>query len=340
MQNSKEHIRHCLLYEYQLGHSAIEAGKNICQAIGEGVISTATAYRWYERFRNGDYSLEDEPRPGQPTKISLKELEEEINSDPSLTTREVASKLGCCHATIYYRFKDLRLVPKLGGWLPHDLNQSQLKKRVEACQELLEMRRNFNWLDNLITGDEKWVVYANIRRKRQWLPPRQKAKPTPKAGLHPEKRMISVWWNVTGVVYWELLPEKTTITATRYCAQIQRMAAELNKKNPQHGQMYFQHDNARPHVANLVKAKLERLGWKLLPHPPYSPDLAPSDYHLFLSLSNDLAGKKFKNETELKQYLQSFFDSKPATFYASGIRDLPRRWQEVVDSQGKYISKK
>jgi histone-lysine N-methyltransferase SETMAR len=340
MQNSKEHIRHCLLYEYQLRHSAIEATRNICQAIGSDVISTATAYRWYERFANGDYSLEDEPKSGRSHVINLDDLEKALKDDPTLTTRNMASKLGCSNATVYYRYKDLRLVSKLGEWVPHDLNQSQLKKRVKACQELLDKSRKSNWLNNIITGDEKWVVYANVSRKRQWLAPGQKAKPTPKAGLHPEKRMLCVWWSVTGVVHWELLPVNTTVTAARYCAQIQRMAAELEKKHPQRGQIYFQHDNARPHVANLVKAKLERLGWELLPHPPYSPDLAPSDYHLFRSLSNDLRGRKFKNETELKQYLQSFFDSKPATFYASGIRDLPRRWQEVIDTQGKYITKK
>ena len=76
--------------------------------------------------------------------------------------------------------------------------------------------------------------------------------------------------------------------------------------------MYFQHDNAKPHVANIVKEKIAKFGWELLPHPLYSPDLAPSDHHLFRSLSNGLKDKKFENE--LKLYLQEFFDSKPEEF--------------------------
>ena len=64
MEKSKEHIRHCLLYEYQLGHSAREATRNICQAIGEGSISPTTAWRWFERFRNNDFSLKDEEKSG------------------------------------------------------------------------------------------------------------------------------------------------------------------------------------------------------------------------------------------------------------------------------------
>ena len=39
VENSIEHIRHALLYEYQLGHNAREASRNICQAIGKGIIS-------------------------------------------------------------------------------------------------------------------------------------------------------------------------------------------------------------------------------------------------------------------------------------------------------------
>ena len=157
-------------------------------------------------------------------------MKEAIASDPTLTTRDVASKLSCSQSSIVRHFSELRLVSRLGEWVPHHLSPAQLRKRVEACQQLLAMHRTFNWLDSLITGDEKWVLYANITRRRQWLFPGQAATVTPKAGLHPKKRMLCVWWNVTGVVYWELLPEKCTINATKYRAQLSSMAAKLAEK--------------------------------------------------------------------------------------------------------------
>ena len=89
--------------------------------------------------------------------------------------------------------------------------------------------------------------------------------------------------------------------------------------------MYFQHENAKLDVAKIVTDKLKELDWKLLPHPLYSPGLAPSDYHLFPSLSNDRRVRKFESENELKSYLQNFFDSKYPEFYVNGIHDLPRR---------------
>ena len=48
------------------------------------------------------------------------------------------------------------------------------------------------------------------------------------------------------------------------------------------------HDNARPHTARLTQETVEHLGLKVLPHPPYSPDLGTSDYHHFGSMKKML----------------------------------------------------
>ncbi len=228
---------------------------------------------------------------------------------------------------------------KLGELIPHDLTPKQLQNRVEACQKLLSFRRTTEWLRYLITRDEKWVLHVNTTRKRQWLYPNQKAKPTPKPDLHPKKRMLSVWWGVHGVIYWELLPEKTTLTSSKYCIQLTKLAAKLEKKGLKGSQIYFQHDNARPHTAGVVTVKLKQLGFELVPHPAYSPDLAPSDYHLFRSLNNDIRDRKFVNESDLKSYLDCFFSSRSLKFYAKGINELPKRWQQVITSNGQYIVK-
>jgi transposase len=97
------------------------------------------------------------------------------------------------------------------------------------------------------------------------------------------------------------------------------------------------HDNAKPHTAKLSRQKIEELGWEVLPHAPYSPDLAPSDFHLFRALSNFLKEKHFNNLDHLKNDIQTFFESKTPEFYAEGILQLPQRWEMVLDSDGEYI---
>jgi [histone H3]-lysine36 N-dimethyltransferase SETMAR len=83
--------------------------------------------------------------------------------------------------------------------------------------------------------------------------------------------------------------------------------------------------------------KLLQLGWEIMPHPPYSPDLAPSDYHLFRSLQNHLQGKTFDRREDVEIFLRQFFESLPASFYRDGIHSLAERWRTVVDNDGEYV---
>ncbi|GFW95816.1 histone-lysine N-methyltransferase SETMAR [Trichonephila clavipes] len=74
----------------------------------------------------------------------------------------------------------------------------------------------------------------------------------------------------------------------------------LSDRRPEKG-IVFHHDNARPHTAMVTHQKLNAFGWEDLAHPPYSPDIAPSDYYLFRSMQNYLTGK---NSSLLKVFLR------------------------------------
>ena len=99
--------------------------------------------------------------------------------------------------------------------------------------------------------------------------------------------------------------------------------------------MILQHDNARPHVAEVVKTYLETLKWEVLFHPPYSPDVAPSDYHLFQSMAHGLADQHFRSYEEVKNWIDSWIASKDDQFFRRGIRTLPkdgRKWWPAMDN--------
>ena len=74
-----------------------------------------------------------------------------------------------------------------------------------------------------------------------------------------------------------------------------------------------------------------------MPHPPYSPALALSDYHLFRSLQNHLNEKTFDSNEAVKNELVQFFASKNQSFYESGIMKLAERWQKIIEQNGQYI---
>jgi len=153
--------------------------------------------------------------------------------------------------------------------------------------------------------------------------------------------MLCIWWDQLGVVYYELLKPTETITGDRYRTQLMRLSRALKDKRPQynerHDKVILQHDNARPHVAKVVKTYLETLKWEVLPHPPYSLDVAPSDYHLFRSIAHGLADQHFRSYEEVKNWIDSWIASKDVQFFQRGIRTLPERWEKVVASDRQYF---
>ena len=141
------------------------------------------------------------------------------------------------------------------------------------------------------------------------------------------------------VVYWELLDPNLTITADLYSNQLDRLREALVRNRPSlvnRKGVILHHDNAKPHTAKQTQQKIKELGWEVMPHPPYSLDIVPSDYHLLLSLSDHLMGKRFQNE-EVKEDITSFIASKPHDFFEKGIKKFFNRWQTVVDNEGQYI---
>ena len=100
--------------------------------------------------------------------------------------------------------------------------------------------------------------------------------------------------------------------------------------------MCFQHDNAKSHISKIVIEKIAEFSWELLPHPSYSSDLTPSDYHLFCWFNNCFRGKNFENELVLKIEPQKYFDAKLLEFYIKSINDLPKHRAEVIKTKGEY----
>ena len=127
-----------------------------------------------------------------------------------------------------------------------------------------------------------------------------------------------------------------TITADRHRQQLLRLNEEIVQKRAFTGKgkrpVKLLHDNARPHVGKPVKDTLMALGWEVLPHPAYSPDIAPTDFHLFRKMQNELSDVRFKTFEEVHKWVDDFLASQDETFFAEGIRELPKRWLKVIES--------
>jgi histone-lysine N-methyltransferase SETMAR len=81
----------------------------------------------------------------------------------------------------------------------------------------------------------------------------------------------------------------------------------------------------------MTGQKLLELAWEVLVHPPYSPDIAPSDFPLFWSLQNSFNGKIFNSLEDCQRHLEQFFVQKDKKFWEDEVIKLPEKWQKIVE---------
>ncbi|GBN69554.1 Histone-lysine N-methyltransferase SETMAR [Araneus ventricosus] len=99
------------------------------------------------------------------------------------------------------------------------------------------------------------------------------------------------------------------------------------------------HDNARPHTAAATQELLDQFGCEIFDHPPYSPDLAPSDFHLFLKLKECLGRKQFGSDVELENAVTTWLNELAAEEYDMGILKLVDRYDKCLNVGGDYVEK-
>lgn len=340
MEDIAEHYRHIMRYYFHEGLNAAETAHRICTVYGPDALKERVVRKWFARFRAENFSVKDANRSGRPHTVDTDEIITLVNANSHLTVEEIRKIVNVSHGSVVKHLRDAGYVSRADVWVPHELSDRNLQQRLDACDLLLKKNEEHPFLKKMITGDEKWIVYNNVKRRRSWGPKNSRPQTTAKAGLHPKKMMLCIWWDIKGVVYYELLPENQTINAAKYCEQLDRLREAVAKKRPELANrrgVTFHHDNARPHTSLRTREKLLEFSWDVLPHPPYSPDLAPSDYYLFRSLQNSLDGKNFPNPDAMKIHLERFFAEKPKTFWEKGILDLPNRWAKVITQKGAYI---
>ena len=151
-----------------------------------------------------------------------------------------------------------------------------------------------NFLNRIVTGDETWVLHYMPESKLQsmvWKYPQSPVRKKFRTAPYVHKVMLTAFWDCRGpLIMLDFMPRGSTINADRYCSTLSLLQAAFRKKRRMIldvDNVIILHDNARPHVANKTINKLRKFHWE---HPPYSPDLAPSDFHLFSLLKKFLAG--------------------------------------------------
>jgi len=131
------------------------------------------------------------------------------------------------------------------------------------------------------------------------------------------KVLASIFWDQDGILLIDYLPKGQTINAECYLSLLVQLKDILKEKR--HGKVtnvvLFLHGNAPAHRALATQKKLAYLGFQYLDHPPYSPDLAPSDYHLFPGLIKQLTDRHFSSDADVIATAETWSDGQHSEFF-------------------------
>jgi len=97
------------------------------------------------------------------------------------------------------------------------------------------------------------------------------------------------------------------------------------------------HESAPAHRVLATQKELAYLGFQFLYHPPSSPDLALSDYHLFLILKKQLKSRHFSSSAEVIAAAETWLDGQPSDFFLSGLQKLEQGSKKCIELRGEYV---
>ena len=301
-------------------------------------------------FKDGTKLIADKPRSGAP-KFKVNEtliinVKNQVDNDPNVSVREISSDLDVSIGTINkVLHEELGLQKISARWVPHVLTPEQKKNRVSCARQLFDLfgpnvpKR----ISDIVTGDETWIYCYGIPNKRSnvmWL---TKDEPRPvvcKPGFQSRKRLFTIFFNHEGPVAVDVLPEKATMTGRYYRDTVlPQVVFELNDRRPITGtsRIMILHDNASAHKTAAVNQYLSENRISTLPHPAYSPDLAPCDFWLFPKLKELLAGNKYTRVQDLSKAVNAELRGIPKEEYRAAFDRWRRRLQLCIERDGEYF---
>lgn len=349
MESDRSVHRSIIWYLLKCDKSAAEIHRELVRVCGQDAPSDRTVRRWVEEFKSGKNSTEDAERAGRPvtsvTQVNTLEMEQLVVDSPRITIEELSQALGISRGSVQEIIhNELHMTKLTCRWVPKALTPHMKHSRAEICRELLDKMEEVGepFLQQIVTGDEKWFSYYQPESKQESQEWRKVGSPPPlkiKTEPSTRKRMATVFWDVQGILLIEWLPEGTTVNSAYYCKILTKLKESI--KSERRGKwtrgVFLLHDNARPHTAEVTQAKIRELGFTQLPHPPYSPDLAPSDYWLFGEMSKQTRGKRWTNIQELSGTIGRWVKMTQKDWFAKGLQQLPERWDRCVRLKGAYV---
>jgi histone-lysine N-methyltransferase SETMAR len=231
---------------------------------------------------------------------------DDIHADRRITSRQLAVQLSVSTGSAMAIIDTLEYSKVCARWVPRSPTTEHRRQRKAICSDLLERfgAEGEAFLSRIVTGDETWAHHYEPETKRQSMewhhpqsPRKRKFKTTPSAG----KVMITLFWDIDDVILVDVMARGKTINSDAYIKTFNKLKQRYRRVQPNRnpGDTLIQHNNARPHTNLRTQEAIAKFGWTVLPHRPYRPDLALSNFHLFGPRKDAPRGTRFEDDESM-----------------------------------------
>ena len=342
----RQHQRYYTLIRWKCKKIAPEIHAELTVDGGNQTVSLRTVERWIAKFKLGQETLKDEPRSGRPREASTPEkifrIKKLVTEDRHITTRELADLADISKERVSHILNNELFMRKVcAKWVPYHLTDENKRKRVDLSRELLDLLKN--GCHNVVTGDETWIYFfttSNKENNKEWIRKGENRPQIARTARNSKKRMFCVFFSVDGVVASKVVPKGATVNGSFYVGEVLPKVFENFTKKRERRTMrnvMLHHDNATSHKTKAVTNYLEEKRIVLLPHPPYSPDLAPCDFFLFPEIKKKLAGRHFDRIENLARAVKAITDNIETHEYEKCFKDWQIRLKRCIEVHGEYF---
>ena len=134
--------------------------------------------------------------------------------------------------------------------------------------------------------------------------------------------MASIFWDIQGVIMIDCLEQGGMINGAYYAGELRRIHQKIarNLRGKLTLSVLLLQDNSPAYTSQVAVTAATECGFLILPHPPYFPDMAPSDFYLFPKLKSHLHGTQYGRNEGAIEAVDDYLGGQEKTFYFERIR--------------------
>lgn len=333
--------RGIIFYYRKKKKTAIEIYRKLEDVFKQDAMNVKTIEYWMHEFKCGRTNIEDAPKSGRPIidDIDAKILKS-LEDFPFASVTYISEVCGCSIGTVYnhltstlgYKCYKLR-------WVPFFLTEQLKEKRKSGAQQLKSAlissaKKDF---ENLITGDQSWF-FLSYEPKTKWSLSIEDVPQRVQKKIQTIKFMVTVMFSKNHLFLVNVLPEGESYNSDYFTQVVLAQTLSEYQLLTNRKKALIHLDNCRVHNSKKSKQWFDENRVQRIPHPPYSPDLAPSDYFLFGYLKDQLVNVILDGPEQLEAALTEMIREIPRDIMDNVFNSWIERCNEIIGANGDYIN--